>query len=92
MRLKNFAAAAFVPMLLVSFYLLVSRSLAPRLGGSADYVAIIVAAACGSAFVWFSGLPQPWRLASSAAYLPLAAIALYWFSLLFVGAVFGDWL
>lgn len=84
---------AFVaPILLVSCYLLVSRSLAPRLSGEADYAAIALSVAVGAAFVWSIGLAQPWRLLATGVYICVAASALYWFSLLFVGAVFGDWL
>ena len=85
-------AAVVAPIVAMSLYLLLSRRPQRIFSISSDYAAFAVCMVIGVALV--AALPlRPWlRAAAAAASLPLLYALLFFYSLIFVGVAFGDWL
>jgi hypothetical protein len=91
-RIAAYPVGAFVgPVMLVSGYLLCSRRFMPS-SGTSDCIALGVAVALGSLFVGLLPVSLRRRLLLLLGYVPLSAVLLVYYTLLFVGVVFGDWL
>ena len=76
----------------MSLYLWLSRWPVRTTSIGSDYAAFAGCSVIGAAFI--AALPvRPWlRVAAVSLYLPLTYAVLFYYSLLFVGLAFGDWL
>lgn len=83
------AAAVALPLIIQGAYLLISRELSSG-GPRGDIVAMSVATIAGLASIALLQVPWRWRAALCAIYLPVAFIALGFYSLWFVCSVFDN--
>jgi hypothetical protein len=84
------AGAIVLPALILSVYLLVSRTSSPWLAPWTDYVAFAVALVAGAACVWALLPRAPWRIPALLVYGLSGARLLFLFAFYFVCAAFGD--
>lgn len=84
-------AAATMPFLLVTVYLMVTRELLHGSRVGADFVAVFLAAMLGLAFLavmpWGSGRM---KALVCMAYIPIVASALFGYMFLFICSIYGD--
>ncbi len=89
-----FFAAPATSLLVYSVFLTVSRLLRNPFGPDLDVAiglgALGLSAIAGSLVLFLLPTPLWLRVALSVFYFPFAAYCLFWYTLLFVGLVFGD--
>jgi hypothetical protein len=84
----RFIGALFLPLLLVSAYLLVIQWRYHGQGNHNTAPVFVAAIAIGSLFVFTAPLHLGYRLLLAALYIPALWIALFFYSLLFILTVF----
>jgi hypothetical protein len=84
------AGAAVLPVVLVAFYLTITRGAEFRLPELADMAALLFACAVGAACLWQLVRRLRWRFVLMAAYLVCMGTAKFAFSVAFVCSAFGD--
>jgi hypothetical protein len=85
-------AAVVAPVVAMSIYLFLSRWPQRIASIASDYAAFAACMLIGVGFI--TALPlRPWlRAAAAAVSLPVLYVLLFFYSLVFVGVAFGDWL
>jgi len=86
------AAAVVGPLVTMSFYLWLSRWPKRVYSISSDHVAFAVCMLIGVVLVAALPMRPSLRAAAAVTSLPLLYVLLYFYSLIFVGVAFGDWL
>lgn len=86
----KWGVAVIGPLLVVSVYLLLSRWPTRSFSTSSDYIAIGVAIAVGLFAIASLNTPTARKITISIIYVPVSAIALLFFTLVFVCIAFGD--
>jgi hypothetical protein len=82
--------AALGPLLLLSFYVMVTRELLDQYNAQSDWIAIALSCLSGAFGVAKSAPPEWPRVIVILIYLPLMGLFLPFYSLVFVCAVFRD--
>ena len=88
----NWLVAVTLPFLVMAVYLWLSRWPTQWCTGASDYIAFalsLIAFVVAVAILPMSGLK---RILIAIIFTPAFALALFYFSFLFVGVFFGDWL
>ena len=83
----NFLAALVVPLIVQTAYLVLSRQI-PSFTWRGDYGALMVSAAAG--FTFMIRQYRWWSVVVGLAYFPAALVILFYFSLVLLGAIYGD--
>ena len=89
-KLQLLAAAALLPVALMTFYLIISRAADIRTSELADTAALVIACGVGAAALWQVVGHIRWRLPLLAAYVLAMGTAKFAFSQAFVCSAFGD--
>nr|CAA9248140.1 hypothetical protein AVDCRST_MAG63-1791 [uncultured Armatimonadetes bacterium] len=84
--------AVVAPFLTISAYLYFSRWPTRWFTATSDYIGLGLSVAAGMAFLLRLPVLVRWRALAAVVYLPTIGAALVFYSLMFVGAVFNDWL
>jgi hypothetical protein len=83
----NFLAALIVPLIVQAAFVVLSRQM-PSFTWRGDYVALMVSAIAGFAFIirqyrW-------WSVVVGLAYFPAVLVILIYFTFFLIGAIYGD--
>ncbi len=85
-------AAIVLPFAVLSAYLFFSRWPSYRFTTFSDYAGLVASVLVGVAFVATMPVRTQVRALSLLIYVPVLCVLLFFYCLLFVGVVFGEWL
>jgi hypothetical protein len=88
----HLGCAIFIPIVLLSIYLLFSRWPIRIFSEMADYIALGISTLLGAVFVAMLPIRKVVCTVCVLLYVFLAGILLFYYSFAFVGVIFGDWL
>ena len=84
------AAAAVLPFLVLTIYLLASRWPARWFSVASDEVGLGISALTATACIWLIRVRPLWRVLALVAYIPALYVALTMYGLVFVCSTFSD--
>jgi hypothetical protein len=84
------AAAAVLPFLVLTVYLLASRWPARWFSEVSDEVGLGISVLAAVVCIWLVRVRLPWRVIALVAYIPALCVALTMYALTFVCSTFSD--
>jgi hypothetical protein len=85
-------AAVITPFLLMTVEIVFTRTVMGVKGNRADEFALGIGVIVGVVLIWASALPTWARIVLTIVYPPLVCITMFYYALMLVGSLYGDWL